>query len=53
MTIFRRALWLASLSSMGALLLITLVPGVGETVGGKKVTILSTASVNGELAPCG
>lgn len=49
----RRAVWLAGLSTAASLLLVSLLPGMGRTQDGRKITILSTASVNGEISPCG
>lgn len=50
---FRRALWLAALAGSASALVLALLPGVGASQSGRKATILSTASVNGELSPCG
>jgi hypothetical protein len=45
--------WLGALATMSAALLVLLVPSRGESQSGPQITVLSTASLNGEVSPCG
>ncbi|NNF08035.1 MAG: hypothetical protein HKN21_14825 [Candidatus Eisenbacteria bacterium] len=52
MKLLRKAFWLALAGISSGIVL--MVPSVGEGQENlKQISILSTASVNGELSPCG
>ena len=54
MKFYQKVLRLGLLSGLGASLLLTLAPSMGEGQGGdRQIAIISTASGNGEIAPCG
>ena len=48
-----KLLWAGALGTLSAALLVLLVPTRGESQSGPQVTVLSTASLNGEVSPCG
>ena len=52
MRYLKRAAWLGILTGMG-LGLLSVLPASGQDAAGKKLKILSTASLIGEVAPCG
>ena len=49
----RNNLWLPVLTGMAALVVLALVPEAGNGQDTKTVTVISTSSGNGEVAPCG
>jgi len=53
MRMFRKSLWLPALVGMGALVMLALIPGVGNGQDTKTATVISTSAGNGETAPCG
>ena len=53
MKLWRKLLWLGTLSGVATSLFLTLTSSPGETKNEKKATVMSTASLRGEVSPCG
>jgi|GEM_PF-3861330 len=54
MKLFRKVLWLASVGSAAGMAMLVSNPAKSDGQENlKQISIISTASVNGEVAPCG
>ena len=53
MKLWRKLLWLGALTGVSTVLLLGLSTSKGETKNESGATVISTASVKGEVSPCG
>ena len=53
MKLWRKVLWVGTLSGISTSLLLVLTTSTGETKNEKSATVMSTASLRGEVSPCG
>ena len=53
MKLWRKVLWLGTLSGIATSLFLVLTSSTGETKDEKSATVMSTASLRGEVSPCG
>lgn len=53
MKLWRKLLWLGTLTGVSTAFLLGLYTSTGETKNEKGATIISTASLRGEVSPCG
>lgn len=50
---WRKFLWLAMITGVTTSVFVTVPPGEGESQSGVQATVIATASVRGEVTPCG
>lgn len=53
MKFWRKSLWLAMIAGVATAVFVTIPPSKGETQSGIQATVIATASVRGEVTPCG
>ena len=53
MKLWRKLLWLGTLSVISTSLFLALTSSTGETKNEKTATVMSTSSLRGEVSPCG